>query len=431
MVALPRAEEKERYFLGYFKGEGLADGEQIMFATSNGNTALDWTGLTGGRPSLVSQLGDQGLRDPHIVRSPDGDTFFMIATDLNWYDQGGYAINDSQYIEVFESHDLVHWTPQRHEKVAPDDAGNAFAPESLWVDELGAYVVFWAQSLWGDPVNRTSQGNAQLWYVVTRDFQTFSAPHVWQNPSPLSRIDTTAIKVGGTYYRVTKNEAGNAASDIFSEKNTNFLDSDITHWTMVAPLLGRATWDPAAGYEGPVVFRANPKDTACPGQFYLWGDRYTNAGGYQGACHPDIEAKVWNAKAITMTNAGVPHPRHGTVIPITLREWNHLRGIPNTDVPTTTTLTVGPAVAGEGAATLTADVRATDTFQTGGQVRFTAGDWSQTAYLVDGVATVVLPAGLPAGEHRVTADFVGFDVLAASQASTSVAMPASGHPAAG
>ena len=94
-----------------------------MFATSNGNTALDWTGLTGGRPSLISQLGDQGLRDPHIVRSPDGDTFYMIATDLNWYDQGGYAINDTQYIEVFESHDLVNWTPQRHVKVAPDQRG--------------------------------------------------------------------------------------------------------------------------------------------------------------------------------------------------------------------------------------------------------------------------------------------------------------------
>ena len=164
--ALPREEEKERYFLGYFKGEGIADGEQIMFATSNGNTALDWTGLTGGRPSLISQLGDQGLRDPHIVRSPDGDSFYMIATDLNWYDQGGYAINDTQYIEVFESHDLVNWTPQRHVQVAPDDAGNAFAPESLWVDEIGAYAVFWAQSLWNDPVNRTGQGNAQMWYNV-------------------------------------------------------------------------------------------------------------------------------------------------------------------------------------------------------------------------------------------------------------------------
>ncbi|MEE6282539.1 immunoglobulin-like domain-containing protein [Georgenia sp. MJ170] len=409
VTALPRVEENERYFLGYFKGEHLADGEQIMFATSNGNTALDWTGLTGGRPSLISQLGDQGLRDPHIVRSPDGDTFYMIATDLNWYDQGGYNINDTQYIEVFESNDLVNWTPQRHVKVAPDDAGNAFAPESLWVEEIGAYAVFWAQSLWNDPVNRTGQGNAQMWYNTTRDFQTFSEPQVWQDPAPLSRIDTTAIKVGDDYYRVTKNEAGNAGSDLFSEKHTDFLDSNINNWELLAPALGRTTWDANAGYEGPVIFQANPGDTACPGEFYLWGDRYTNGGGYQAACSEDIEAPTWDAEPITMTNAGVPRPRHGTVIPITLREWNDIRGIPNTDVATTTQLAVDSQ-----SLVATATVEAADGFETGGQVRFTAGDWSETVHLEDGVAEVALPGSLELGEH-VTAEFLGFEILLDSQ----------------
>lgn len=415
---LPRHEEYERYFLGYFKGEGMADGEQIMFATSNGNNALDWTGLTGGWPSLVSQLGDQGLRDPHIVRSPDGDTFYMIATDLNWYDQGGYAINDTQYIEVFESHDLVDWTPQRHVKVAPDNAGNAFAPESLWVDEIGAYAVFWAQSLWNDPVNRTGQGNAQMWYNVTRDFQTFSEPKVWQNPAPQSRIDTTAIKVGDEYYRVTKNEAGNAGSDIFSEKHTDFLDSDIHAWQLIAPALGRTTWQPNAGYEGPVIFEANPGDTACPGQFYLWGDRYTNGGGYQAACEADIEATTWQPKTITMTNAGVPRPRHGTVLPITLREWNSIRGIPNEDVATTVEVSVEDVVENE-EAEVTASVTAADGFETGGQVRFTVGDWSETVYLEDGTASATIPAGLERGTQTVTAEFLGFDILLASEAAAS------------
>ncbi len=415
---LPREEENERYFLGYFKGENQADGEQIMFATSNGNTALDWTGLTGGWPSLVSQLGDQGLRDPHIVRSPDGDTFYMIATDLNWYDQGGYAINDTQYIEVFESNDLVNWTPQRHVKVAPDDAGNAFAPESLWVDEVGAYAVFWAQSLWNDPTNRTGQGNAQMWYNLTRDFQTFSEPKVWQNPAPLSRIDTTAIKVGDEYYRVTKNEAGNAGSDIFSEKHTDFLESDITKWELIAPALGRTTWQANAGYEGPVIFEANPGDTACPGQFYLWGDRYTNGGGYQAACEADIEAPTWEPKAITMTNAGVPRPRHGTVLPITLREWNAIRGIPNEDVDTTTEVTVDDVREGE-TGTVSASVQAADTFETGGQVRFTLGDWTETVYLADGEASAELPAGLEVGTQQVRAEFLGFDILRSSEAQAS------------
>ncbi|MEE6295901.1 immunoglobulin-like domain-containing protein [Georgenia wangjunii] len=417
---LPRTEALERYFLGYFKGENQADGEQIMFATSNGNTALDWTGLTGGRPSLISQLGDQGLRDPHIVRSPDGDTFYMIATDLNWYDQGGYNINDTQYIEVFESNDLVNWTPQRHVKVAPDDAGNAFAPESLWVEEIGAYAVFWAQSLWSDPVNRTGQGNAQMWYNTTRDFQTFSEPQVWQDPAPLSRIDTTAIKVGDLYYRVTKNEAGNAGSDLFSEKHTDFLDSNIDNWELVAPALGRTTWQADAGYEGPVIFEANPGDTSCPGQFYLWGDRYTNGGGYQAACSEDIEAPTWNPMTITMTNAGVPRPRHGTVIPITLREWNDIRGIENSDVVTTTELSVEPDIDLAEEVTVSATVTAEDTFETGGQVRFSVGEWSETVYLDDGVAAVVLPANLAGGEQTLTAEYLGLDYLEASQDSAAV-----------
>ena len=411
---LPREEENERYFLGYFKGEGLSDGEQIMFATSNGNDALNWTGLTGGTPSLVSQLGDQGLRDPHIVRSPDGDTFYMIATDLNWYDQGGYAINDTQYIEVFESNDLVNWTPQRHVKVAPDNAGNAFAPESLWVEETGEYAVFWAQSLWNDPLNRTGQGNAQMWYNTTRDFQTFSEPKVWQNPAPNSRIDTTAIKVGEYYYRVTKNETNNSNSDLFSEKHTNFLDSNINNWQLIAPSLGKTTWDSGQGYEGPVIFEANPGDTACPGQFYLWGDRYTNGGGYQAACQANIEAPTWTPKTITMTNAGVQRPRHGTVIPITLREWNSIRGIPNSDVATTTDLSVAAQV-GEGAATdATATVASADGFEAGGQVRFSVGSWSEVAYLEDGSATVTLPSDLAAGNYEVKAEFLGFDILDAS-----------------
>ena len=416
---LPREEENERYFLGYFKGEGLSDGEQIMFATSDGNNALNWTGLTGGTPSLVSELGDQGLRDPHIVRSPDGDTFYMIATDLNWYDQGGYALNDTQSIEVFESNDLVNWTPQRHVKVAPDNAGNAFAPESLWVEETGEYAVFWAQSMWNDPINRTGQGNGQMWYNTTRDFQTFSEPKVWQDPAPLNRIDTTAIKVGDNYYRVTKNEAGNAGSDIFSEKHTDFLDSNINNWQLVAPALGRTTWASNAGYEGPVIFEANPGDTACPGQFYLWGDRYTNGGGYQAACQANIEAPTWDAKTITMTNAGVTRPRHGTVIPITLREWNSIRGIANADVATTVVADVDAQVLEGSGTEITATVTAADTFEAGGEVRFTVGSWSESAFLVDGTATVTLPNNLAVGDYDVEVEYLGFEILEASETTAS------------
>ena len=370
--AKPRAEDPERYFLGHFTGEGTADGEQLRFSISTGNNALDWVGLAGGRPSLVSQLGDQGLRDPFIIRSPDGDTFYMIATDLNWFNRNrDYQINDSQYIEVFESHDLVNWSPQRHVKVAPDNAGNAFAPEAYWDDSIGAYVVFWAQAMWRDPVTRTNPGNQQMWYATTRDFRTFSPPAVWQDPYPQSRIDTTVIKVGDWFYRFTKNEAGNAGSDVFSEKHKQLRDTNLANWTPVAPAVGRSTWVANQGYEGPLVFKANPGDTACPEQFYFWADRYTNGGGYQTSCSADIEAPAWTPKTPRFTNTGTV--RHGTVTPLTLREWNRILGQPNADVTTTTELSLPSPTVPEGEAFIaTAKVRAADGYEAGGRVRFSA-----------------------------------------------------------
>ena len=396
--AKPRTEDPERYFLGHFTGEGTADGEQLRFSISTGNNALDWVGLAGGRPSLVSQLGDQGLRDPFIIRSPDGDTFYMIATDLNWFNRNrDYQINDSQYIEVFESHDLVHWSPQRHVKVAPDNAGNAFAPEAYWDDSIGAYVVFWAQAMWRDPVNRTNPGNQQMWYTTTRDFRTFAPPKVWQDPYPESRIDTTVIKVGDWYYRFTKNEAGNAGSDVFSEKHTDLRDTTLANWTRVAPSLGRQTWVANQGYEGPLVFKANPGDTSCPEQFYFWADRYTNGGGYQLSCSAEIEAPVWTPKTPRFTNTGTV--RHGTVTPLTLREWNRILGNENPPVATTTELALSARTVPEADAfTATVTVRAADGFQVGGRVRLSAPGWQETVYLdEDGVASVTVPGRAGAG----------------------------------
>lgn len=430
--ALPRKLDPERYFLGYFTGEGLADGEQLRFGLSTGNTALDWVGIGNGRPSLVSQLGDQGLRDPFIIRSPDGDTFYMIATDLNWFNRNrDYLINDTQYIEVFESHDLVNWSPQRHVKVAPDSAGNAFAPEAYWDDSIGAYVVFWAQATWQDQVNRTNPGNQQMWYTTTRDFRTFTPPAVWQDPHPLSRIDTTVIKVGSFYYRFTKNEAGNAGSDIFSEKHTDLRDTSLANWTPVAPGIGRSTWVANQGYEGPVVFKANPGDTACPQQFYFWADRYTNGGGYQLSCSPDIEANVWTAKTPRFTNTG--SVRHGTVTPLALREWNAIQGIANPDVATTTTLALpAGSVRQDTPFTATATVRAADGFETGGRVRFSAPGWTETVHLTGGKAEARVPAGLAGGEQTVKAEYLGHEYLTASQATaTTIVEPVVSTPVGG
>lgn len=58
------------YLFAYFTGEGTADGEQIRYALSEGNDALRWRELNAGAPVLTSTIGEKGLRDPFVIRSP-------------------------------------------------------------------------------------------------------------------------------------------------------------------------------------------------------------------------------------------------------------------------------------------------------------------------------------------------------------------------
>ena len=68
------------YFFAYFAGEGYSDGEQIYFASSH--DGMNWDDLNNNNPVLTSTLGEKGVRDPFIIRSPEGDKFYLIATDL-------------------------------------------------------------------------------------------------------------------------------------------------------------------------------------------------------------------------------------------------------------------------------------------------------------------------------------------------------------
>ena len=73
--------EDEAYIWAFFTGEGVG-GERISLAASRGNDALDWNTLNDGEPLFDSEFGEEGLRDPFILRSPEGDRFYLIATDL-------------------------------------------------------------------------------------------------------------------------------------------------------------------------------------------------------------------------------------------------------------------------------------------------------------------------------------------------------------
>jgi len=321
---LPEAAPYAGYAFSYFTGNSIA-GEKIYFAASRGNDALTWDELNGGQPKLESTMGEMGLRDPFLIRSPEGDRFYLIATDLSIGRNGNWdraQRQGSRYLEVWESTDLINWSEQRHVLVSPETAGNTWAPEAYWDENLQSYVVFWASKLYAedDPGHTGSTYNRML-YATTRDFVTFSQPKIWQDRGE-SRIDSTVIRENGTYYRFTKDEGGGGTgcSDIIQEKSSSLTAVDLPgnpSWTMQDSCIGRDAGTSAV--EGPTVFEANPGDAGS--NYYLFVDEY-GGRGYIPLGTDDLEAPNWKVPAAYSLPAS---PRHGTVLPVTQAELDQLR----------------------------------------------------------------------------------------------------------
>ncbi|SNX56066.1 glycosyl hydrolase family 43 [Streptomyces sp. TLI_55] len=311
---LPKQEALKGYMFSYFTGEGTSDGEQLYAALSKGDDPLKWRELNDGKPVLTSTLGEKGLRDPFIIRSPEGDKFYQIATDLRIYGNGDWDAaqrSGSKSIMVWESTDLVHWTNQRLVKVSPDSAGNTWAPEAFYDAERGEYVVFWASKLYDNEAHSGDTYNRMM-YATTRDFYTFSQPKVWVDRG-YSVIDSTMIRHDGTYYRLSKDERNNSSSTpnskfIFEEKSDSILGS----WSPVAEGIGKGAMSAA---EGPLVFKSNTEE-----KWYAFLDEF-GGRGYLPFETTDLDSGVWTPVA----DYDLPsRPRHGTVLPVTQAEYDRL-----------------------------------------------------------------------------------------------------------
>ncbi|MGK3941872.1 family 43 glycosylhydrolase [Streptomyces caeruleatus] len=312
---LPARQALKGYMFSYFTGEGTSDGEQLYAALSKGDDPMKWRELNDGKPVLTSTLGEKGLRDPFIIRSPEGDKFYQIATDLRIYGNGDWDASQrtgSKSVMVWESTDLVHWTNQRLVKVSPDSAGNTWAPEAYYDTKLGEYVVFWASKLYDNEAHSGDTYNRMM-YATTRDFYTFSEPKVWIDRG-YSVIDSTMIQHDGTYYRLSKDERNNTSSTpnskfIFEEKSDSILD---LNWTAVAEGIGKGAMSAA---EGPLVFKSNTED-----KWYAFLDEF-GGRGYIPFETTDLDSGNWTPVADYDLPA---RPRHGTVLPVTQAEYDRL-----------------------------------------------------------------------------------------------------------
>lgn len=345
--------ETTDYIFAYFPYTKLGGkDERIYFGISE--DGLNFTALNNQQPVLESKLGTHGLRDPFIIRSHEGNKFYLLATDLNVapitvdgidYPQRGFDTKTgSKSIMVWESTDLVTWSEQRECKVAPDNAGCTWAPEAYWDDETQQYVVFWASTIETDGFAKQN-----LYYATTSDFRNFSEPVVWIEETG-AVIDTTVIKVGDYYYRYTKNEEkdqenryGTHGKHIYCERSKSLTS---TKWEFVhndSLACGSKT-----SIEGPCIYKLNDDDRENAKKLAAYKnitlddtkDIYCLIADNNGSnIFPGISDDITTGSfsILGQSDAGTasdgtkiysmpkPTASHGTIMPITSEEYNNLR----------------------------------------------------------------------------------------------------------
>ena len=392
----PEDEDYEAYLFGHFIGEGtgktengvrIATGEQMFFALADVGQGLHFKDMNGSsmnnpKPVLSSDVGERGVRDPFMLRSPDGDTFYLIATDLSVYTRGGWNNNAGQATKtgshsicLWESHDLVNWTDARLIPVAREDAGMAWAPEMIYCEETGDYHIFFSSTVLDDyskGVDAKILERDCVYYTRTRDFKHFSETkkfisNIKYDEKTTSRnesdtyainndyrkvIDGSVMKIGDYYYSACKDGGNNEDGGGIRIQRTESLipeeqerpdgeTEEAVQWEFVMNLAD-------AGYqaqgrnadnkclEGPEWFYYNVADREDPTvpEIGLMADFYANTSiGYIPWATTDVEDvnnengswRILESGADKDFSWDAQTKRHGTILRITAEEAERLK----------------------------------------------------------------------------------------------------------
>ena len=181
------AKEDEYYLFTSFR-EPATEGLYLAYSKDG----YIWKDLGG--PYLKPEAGESDImRDPSIVKGPDGVYHMVWTTDWKGGDGFGYA----------SSKDLIHWSEQkfipvmRHEP----DVVNVWAPEIFYDKEEQRYIIIWASTI---PFRfekgiEEETNNHRMYYVTTKDFKTFSDTKLFLDPG-FSVIDCVIVKRGEDDY---------------------------------------------------------------------------------------------------------------------------------------------------------------------------------------------------------------------------------------
>lgn len=188
------------FLFSYFTGNG-EDG--LHFASST--DGLTWDATNRGRAFLSPAVGGKLMRDPCVLRGPDG-TFHMVWT-TGWWDKG---------FGIAHSKDLMAWSAQAFVPVMAHEpaAVNVWAPEIAYDADAKTYVIFWATTIPGRFPATDHTGNARkeggrlnhrIYATTTADFKTYAPARLFYDDG-FNVIDATVVHDGARVVMIVKDE---------------------------------------------------------------------------------------------------------------------------------------------------------------------------------------------------------------------------------
>jgi len=299
-VTVAEDEGFSAYLFAYFTGNNISQ-EAIRFAISNDGYV--YKALNNDNPviSSASISSTGGVRDPHILRGENDNSYYMVVTDM--VSAQGWSSNRAMVL--LKSTNLIDW--QSHIVNIPNTfpefsaADRIWAPQTIYDPAVGKYMVYFAMRLGSSDYDR-------IYYAyVNSDFTALeSAPkQLFYSPTNSACIDADIILKDGLYHMFFKTEGnGNGIKKAVSNKLTE-------GYVLYDQYLQSTT----NAVEGGCVFRMYNTDN-----FILMYDMYTS-DAYQFTTSTDLQ----NFSVVSNTVSFDFTPRHGTIIPVTKTELEALK----------------------------------------------------------------------------------------------------------
>jgi hypothetical protein len=321
--AWPVVSKDGAYLMVYFVGNAPEE-QRLHFAVSE--DGYNFAALNDNEAVITQTLGTKCVRDPYILKAKDENgtpCYYIVATDMDAMQ--GWVSNHS--IIFWKSYDLVNWEDEFVLNIRDfegwEGCNRAWAPQIIYDETVGKYMVYLALSTWDDPNTELNEDNAQHYYMYTEDFKTFTSPeYLYGRRGELITREDGSQFVGiqcidgdmvynekdGYYYLYFKEDLTQKIAYVRSKTPAGFADVKSEDYTIVS-----LNW---WGVEGSFMYNITGTN-----QWIMFMDEYSEGSFFAQMTSDFRNFRQFRRKLYSVDHL---HPRHGSVTAISYAEYERL-----------------------------------------------------------------------------------------------------------